>query len=305
MKLSVIIPVYQVEATLNRCVESVLSQHVDDMEVILVDDGSKDNSPQICDEWAKKGRRIRVIHKENGGVSDARNAGLAIAQGDFITFVDADDYLEAETYSALLDIMLANNNYDLLEFPYEQEGIMYQWEEQTYQNADSYWLQGHGYEHAFVWNKVFRRTLFQDLRFPLDRTLGEDMYLLKDLVSRAKTITITKLGLYHYTQNPRYSTKYWSAQQTQQMLEALMQIMNTLPPQDSVERQELYLDMINRQIDTYNAGGPILLQPYEYALKIRNGLSLKHKIKIILYQIFGIKQLCRIFNIINKKLLRH
>ena len=91
MKLSIVIPVYLVESTLKRCVESVLSQDVEDMEVILVDDGSPDNCPKICDEWGRKDNRIMVIHKENGGLSEARNAGIDIASGDFITFVDSDD----------------------------------------------------------------------------------------------------------------------------------------------------------------------------------------------------------------------
>ena len=86
MKLSIIIPVYRTEATLHRCVESVLNQNLDDFEVILVDDGSPDNSPQICDDWAAKDAHIRVIHKPNGGLSNARNAGLDKAQGDYITF---------------------------------------------------------------------------------------------------------------------------------------------------------------------------------------------------------------------------
>ena len=93
MTLSVIIPVYRVEATLDRCVESVLRQHVDDMEVILVDDGSPDNCPEMCDKWAVKDRRVHVIHKQNGGLSDARNAGIDVACGEYITFVDSDDWI--------------------------------------------------------------------------------------------------------------------------------------------------------------------------------------------------------------------
>ena len=93
MKLTIIIPVYRVEATLDRCVESVLMQNVNDMEVILVDDGSPDLCPQMCDDWAKKDKRIRVIHKENGGLSDARNAALDIATGDYITFVTVEGLL--------------------------------------------------------------------------------------------------------------------------------------------------------------------------------------------------------------------
>ena len=90
MKLSIIIPVYRVEATLDRCVKSVLKQDINDMEVILVDDGSPDGCPKMCDEWAEKDSRISVIHKENGGLSDARNAGIDVACGDYITFVDSE-----------------------------------------------------------------------------------------------------------------------------------------------------------------------------------------------------------------------
>ena len=85
MKLSVVIPVFCVESTLDRCVESVLAQDVDDMEVILVDDGSPDECPRLCDEWAKRDSRISIIHKSNGGLSDARNAGLDVARGQYIT----------------------------------------------------------------------------------------------------------------------------------------------------------------------------------------------------------------------------
>ena len=97
MLLSVVIPVYRTELTLQRCVESVLKQGVDDMEVILVDDGSPDNCPELCDEWAEKDNHIKVIHKTNGGLSDARNAGIDVATGDYITFVDSDDWIADNT----------------------------------------------------------------------------------------------------------------------------------------------------------------------------------------------------------------
>ena len=93
LKYSIIIPVYNAEATLNKCVDSVLMQQFANVEVILVDDGSKDGSLQICEEYARKDSRVTVIHKENGGVSSARNRGLDIAKGTWVTFVDSDDYL--------------------------------------------------------------------------------------------------------------------------------------------------------------------------------------------------------------------
>ncbi|MBR5775073.1 MAG: glycosyltransferase [Bacteroidaceae bacterium] len=91
--LSVIVPVYRVEDTLERCVESLLEQDCPSMEIILVDDGSPDRCPQLCDAWAVRDSRIRVLHKPNGGLSDAGNAGIGIAAGDYLTFVDSDDYL--------------------------------------------------------------------------------------------------------------------------------------------------------------------------------------------------------------------
>ena len=101
-KISVIVPVYETEGLLDRCVESIVGQTYKNLEIILVDDGSPDNCPAMCDEWAEKDSRIRVIHKENGGVSSARNAALDIATGDYIGFVDSDDWIEPEMYSSLI-----------------------------------------------------------------------------------------------------------------------------------------------------------------------------------------------------------
>ena len=96
VKLSIIIPVYAVETTLNQCIESVVSQDYNDFELLLVDDGSPDHCPQICDRWAAKDQRVRVIHQKNGGLSDARNKGIEEARGEYITFIDSDDYIEDE-----------------------------------------------------------------------------------------------------------------------------------------------------------------------------------------------------------------
>ena len=97
-KISVIIPIYKVEKYLDRCLESVTNQTYKNLEIILVDDGSPDASPEICDKWAKKDNRIKVFHKPNGGVSSARNLGIENATGDYLTFIDSDDTIELETY---------------------------------------------------------------------------------------------------------------------------------------------------------------------------------------------------------------
>ena len=118
--LSVIIPVYNVEDYVARCVDSVLNQTYGNLEVILVDDGAKDSSGDICDTLALKDSRVRVIHKENGGLSSARNVGLDMATGEYITFVDSDDWLEADGYEHLMELMeryqvklVCGGNYDV------------------------------------------------------------------------------------------------------------------------------------------------------------------------------------------------
>lgn len=109
IKVSVIVPVYNVEKYLSRCIESIINQTIKDIEIILVDDGSPDQSPQICDEYALKDGRIRVIHKKNGGLASARNAGMKIARGDYIFFVDSDDWLELDGLQLLYDKAIEYN----------------------------------------------------------------------------------------------------------------------------------------------------------------------------------------------------
>ena len=103
--ISTIIPIYKVEKYLQTCIESVVNQTIKDLEIILVDDGSPDYCPEICDAWAQKDSRIKVIHKENGGLSDARNAGLDIAQGEYISFVDSDDWIAPNMYEIMLEVI--------------------------------------------------------------------------------------------------------------------------------------------------------------------------------------------------------
>ena len=112
MKLSVVVPVYKVESTLNRCVESIVGQTFKDLEVILVDDGSPDRCPELCDEWACRDSRIRVLHKSNGGLSDARNTGIGMAHGELIAFADSDDYVQTDSFQQA--VALADDN-DIVE----------------------------------------------------------------------------------------------------------------------------------------------------------------------------------------------
>ena len=103
--ISIIVPVYNIEEYLPRCIESILNQTYNNLELILVDDGSKDKSGEICDAYAKKDNRVVVLHKENGGSSSARNAGIAIAKGEYLGFVDSDDYIEPDMYEKMVAVI--------------------------------------------------------------------------------------------------------------------------------------------------------------------------------------------------------
>lgn len=119
-RVSIIVPVYKVEKYLNRCIESVVNQTYTDIEIVLVDDGSPDNCPDMCDEWAKKDNRIRVVHKENAGLSSARKAGLDVANGEYVLFVDSDDYIELNMVELMMNKMISFNT-DMVMCSYFQE----------------------------------------------------------------------------------------------------------------------------------------------------------------------------------------
>ncbi len=125
MKLSIIVPIYNVEQYLHKCVDSLLNQDMDDYEIILVDDGSPDACPQICDEYAVAHKNIRVVHRKNGGLSAARNSGFEIAQGEYIMFVDSDDYIEPSVLGGLLS-QVEHDNLDVLRYNYQNVNEQYE-----------------------------------------------------------------------------------------------------------------------------------------------------------------------------------
>ena len=164
MLLTVIIPVYKTEQTLDRCVESVLGQEVsDDMEVVLVDDGSPDGCPALCDEWAKRDKRIRVVHQENKGLGAARNAGLDVARGEYVTFVDSDDMLAADTYPNLLKRLAEWPEADILEYEIRGANDL-TLADAVYSDAREYWLQTRAWWHSYAWNKIYRRHFVGNLK---------------------------------------------------------------------------------------------------------------------------------------------
>ncbi|MGJ0706244.1 glycosyltransferase family 2 protein, partial [Enterococcus avium] len=179
-EISIIVPVYDVEKYLKKCVDSILNQTFKDFELILVDDGSPDNSGAICDQYAEKDSRVRVIHKENGGLSDARNAGIEVARGKYLGFVDSDDFVNEDMYKQLYTSIIENNAdlsicgiFDL----YEGKTPIKKTEKKLLLNRNEAMIMiFHGNEisvHAY--NKLYKKEIFESLRYPVGK-YHEDSY---------------------------------------------------------------------------------------------------------------------------------
>lgn len=207
MKLSIIVPVYQVEAHIDECITSILDQTFRDFELILVDDGSLDRCPAICDVYAQKDSRIRVIHQKNQGLSAARNTGLQAARGDYIGFVDSDDFIEASMYEKLLD-NLEREKADISvcgrykvwgdKKIQEQKSNVYK----VMDSAQALALMNTnvlGYFDVAAWDKIYKRSCFKGIEFP-EGKLCEDWFVMYKLFFNAHRIVYDSIPLYNYRQ---------------------------------------------------------------------------------------------------------
>ncbi len=207
--LSIIVPVYNQHKYLRQCVDSLIHQTLKEIEIILVDDGSTDDSGQICEKYAACDSRIVVIHKENGGLSDARNKGIDIAEGRYLAFVDSDDYVSERMFELLVkaieeqeaDLAVCNCNLvDKDGNEIVEEGLQGKLPyavctgREVLQNSNEnvdYWL------FVVAWNKVYKRELFEKVRYPLGK-LHEDEFVFHKIYSQCKRVASVEPSLYYY-----------------------------------------------------------------------------------------------------------
>lgn len=202
--ISVIVPVYKVEAYLDRCVQSIVDQTYTNLEIILVDDGSPDRCPQMCDEWAKRDSRIHVIHKENGGLSDARNAGMQAASGTYIAFVDSDDWI-GHAFVENLYTAAAENDCDVV-------GCAFQMTDQSDCEEiapDAKLLRIVNRDTAVgdliddrirqvVWNKLYKREIIQNIPFAKGKLHEDEFWSYQVLAQTNRYAEIDYIGYYYY-----------------------------------------------------------------------------------------------------------
>ena len=208
--ISVIVPVYNVEPYIAECIESIQNQTHKNLEIILVDDGSKDISGDICDQYAAYDERIKVIHQENGGISAARNAGLEVAKGDYIAFVDSDDYIAPNMYEDMLRI-LKENNLDILECTaFRDKGG------EIIEGCNDGSLEIFNRDEALkmamydcfvaVWSQLYKRSAIDDVRFPIGRKF-EDTAVSYRFIANTKRVGHINRCYYYYRLNPNSTTQ--------------------------------------------------------------------------------------------------
>ena len=216
--ISVIVPVYKVEKYINRCVESIINQTYENLEIILVDDGSPDNCPIICDKYQKKDTRIKVIHKANGGLSDARNVGIKESTGNYLLFVDSDDWLPTDAISFLYEVLIKSNS-DI------STGILKEVESDTdigdnkasdvrtfnREKALEELMYLHNLSNSAS-GKIYKRDLFLHVNYPIGKHY-EDLGTTYKLFDQAERVTVTNKVVYYYFKNTesirhmKYSSK--------------------------------------------------------------------------------------------------
>ena len=208
--ISVIVPVYNVEKYIRKCIDSIIQQTYENLQIILVDDGSSDSSGKICDEYAISDKRIMALHKKNGGTASARNLGIESSEGDYIAFIDSDDYIEKDMIEVLYrSLDHANADISICGYSYIDESGRYLEESGNVSFPDEvitdtkvafgHFLDGHAEYYVVVWNKLYRKEIWKNLRFPEDR-ICEDAYVAHHIISRCKTIIYVNSILYFYVQ---------------------------------------------------------------------------------------------------------
>lgn len=252
--ISIIVPVYNVDCFLDRCVKSIVAQTYDSLEILLIDDGSTDDSSLKCDFWANRDQRISVIHKANGGLSDARNVGLDACHGEYIAFIDSDDYVEPEFIKNMYEALIRDSSYLVM--------CSVIWEDENGNPLPAFsktifekaMLTGHTcMELAYynpnavtAWNKLYHRSLWNDLRFPKGK-LHEDEFVFHKIMYRCDRVAVLPDKLYHYVQHrgsimhTKYNIRYLDR------TDAWMQRLQSFIEHD--EQSEIVIPLVQMIID--------------------------------------------------------
>ena len=293
--VSVIIPIYKVEPYLHECVDSVINQTYKNLEIILVDDGSPDNCPKICDEYALLDSRIKVIHKENGGLSDARNVGIAIAKGKYLCFVDSDDVIHNQMVEIMIKPLIENNvdvsccsfllfdDTNLLSDASSAHIII---DDKTYffLEPKEWFLKEYT---ASAWNKMYKKELFADIEFPKGK-YHEDVFTTYKVCYNTNKIACCKYNLYFYRQRKGSIMKAANHQRLLDLMEGTNELLLFFSNKDRnlfshlcIFYSKIYCEMQNprsQQLYTIDTNGFFCLWKQKLDSLNKKDFTLKTKI---------------------------
>lgn len=318
--ISIIVPVYKVEKYLRRCIQSIICQTYSNIEIILVDDGSPDRCGEICDEYAEMDNRIKVIHKDNGGQATARNAGLDIAKGEYISFVDSDDYISENMIQTLYNrIVKDSSDMAVCGYTYVDENDSthkYEKRNSSVPICDEIIDSKRFFEYltrkkyscyVVPWNKLYRRELFDNLRYKSVR-IYEDEYIIHHIVGRCNVISCINTPLYMYVQRSGSTMCREYSIQNLVFVEALMDrtVYALENGYNRLAENSFYsvvgkLMIAYKKLDKSDDNVRIRLKEFKknynklYRLMIRRNMSLSVKLKSTLAVISP-----RLYNIIRK-----
>lgn len=246
--VSIIVPIYNVEKYLNRCLNTIINQTYSNLEIILVDDGSPDNCPIICDEWAKKDKRIKVIHKLNQGLGMARNSGLKIATGEYVLFIDSDDYIDLTTVDKCLNNILKHNSQIVIYGinKVDENGKVYCVETPSNNKryyygdeiisevlphliADPLYKKNKWTIGLCAWNCMYSKKLLDDNKFQFvseREIISEDFYSIIELYKNVRRVSILNHALYYYCENPTSLTKKFDKNRLNRINDFFIKIEN-------------------------------------------------------------------------------
>ena len=300
--ISIVVPIYKVEKYLKKSIDSIINQTYKNLEIILVDDGSPDNCGKICDEYKEKDSRIKVIHKKNGGLSDARNAGIDIAIGEYIAFVDPDDYI-AENYVQELYNLCIENNTLLSECNFEKFNSEDKIEIEQNKTKNIYT----GREMAerlyskdlirtiVVWNKLYKMEIFKNLRFPKGK-INEDEFVNYKIFYNLDKVAITNEKLYYYRYAPDSIMNRKFNEKRLDLIDALEERIKFYKERKEKELYKLTLKCYIEHLDEYyrlcrrdiadKKYYKLILKKYRhnfFRLLMLKNINLKRKIRYILF----------------------
>lgn len=294
-KVSIIIPIYNCERFLQKCLETILNQKYENIEVILVDDGSTDNSLEICKQYEKIYSKVKVIEKENGGVSSARNAGLLESTGEFVLFVDGDDYIEKDCISKCMDIII-KNNIDIIKFGFVKElsekiTKKYSFSVELNKKIIKSEYKKKLYPYVFstndfcnTTNAIIKKSIIKDTIFPLNRLIGEDFLFFFQCLNNSESVYFINEPYYHYIVNTESATHKFDEEKSAAKLSDSIYINTEIQKILSDKNYNDYSSYIKKcDINIYsNIQVCILNNNYKkfcaYIDRINNDVFLKEKI---------------------------